>query len=107
MSPSSVAARSAQRLESSEHIGGNGDRSGSVTNFKGHDDRAVGLSGGPGSTATAEAAMISAEAAEEVARLVCHKSTIVAAFAWRALEIRNFSYLLLGPNNVAEKLAER
>ncbi|KAL3221545.1 hypothetical protein MRX96_050221 [Rhipicephalus microplus] len=64
MSSSSVAAGSEQWLGSSEHIGG--------------------IRGGPGRTLTAGAAMIQAVAAEEAARLVCHKFTIVAMFAWKS-----------------------
>ncbi|KAL3195243.1 hypothetical protein MRX96_015888 [Rhipicephalus microplus] len=81
---STVAAGSGQRLGSSEHIGGTRDDSGEVTCCKGPDDRAVGLAGGSGSRVTTAASMIPAVAAEEAARLVCQKSTIVAAFAWRA-----------------------
>ncbi|KAH8023155.1 hypothetical protein HPB51_011269 [Rhipicephalus microplus] len=47
--------------------------------------------GGPSSTATEGAAIIAAVAAEEAARLICHKSTIVAAFAWGASEILSSS----------------
>ncbi|KAL3251171.1 hypothetical protein MRX96_017776 [Rhipicephalus microplus] len=74
MSLSCVATSSGQWLGPNEHIGGTRDDSGEVACSKNPDDRAVGLTGGPGSRVTAGAAMISDVAAEEAARLVCHKT---------------------------------